>query len=317
MPLSRVIRTVATAFLVAAAAGSAQLGAGFGLGTFSWLPTVASSGESAWLASLAWTVFICATSVVIGAVIANRTLSDAGHPVWRGTIVLAAALGGLVVVLLAAATARAAQRADTFAPHVIVASYAVAGVLVGLILSLIAVNSIAVGRNVFVTTGWLWLLAGVSAVDAYAAGRRGGPVQLGVWQMSSQGPWYHGVYLPGAILGAVAAFLIGAAAAWPAARHGANRLWTALSGAAGPLLAFAAYALVAPTIRGVNHELLPAHRVVPVAVVAGLIGSLPIALFATARRRAGATALPAPAKAEDDKTGVVAPAEAKVAGDAV
>ncbi len=294
MPSSRVIRTVATAFIVAIVTGAAQLGMGYALGTFSWLATVARNDESAWLASLAWTVFICGTSVVIGAFVANRTLSDVGptvgRAIWRGTIALAAALGGLGVALLAGAPARAAQRADTFAPHVIVASYAVAGVLVGLVLALVAVNSAAVGANVAITTGWLWLLAAVAAVDAYAGGRRADVVQLGVWQISSDGPWFHGVYLPGAVLATISAFVIGVAAAWPAARRGTNRLWAMLSGAAGPLIAVAGYAFAAPTLTGVNHESLPAHRVVPVAVAAGLLGSLPVGLLATARRRPRMTA---------------------------
>jgi hypothetical protein len=349
MPPARVISTVSTAFIVATVAGAAQIGAGYALGAFSWLPTVTRSDESAWLASLAWTVFISASSVVIGAVVGNRTLSDVGQglgqtvgrAVWRGTIALAAALGGLVVALLASAPARAAQRADVFAPR-IVASYAVAGVLVGLVMALVAVNALAVGVNVMVTTAWLWVLAGVAAADAYAGGRHAGPVQLGLWQMTPNGPWEHGVYLPGAILGGAAAFLIGISTAWPAARHGANRLWTMLSGAAGPVLALAGYALAAPTIRGVNHELLPAHRVVPIAVAAGLLGSLPVGLIATVRRRSQPIARPVPspapaatgtgaapaatstpatpapaAKAEDEKTGSVSAPEAKVAGDAV
>ena len=343
MPPARVISTVSTAFLVAIVAGAAQLGAGYALGAFSWLPTVTRTDDSAWLATLAWTVFICASSVVIGAVVGNRTLSDVSHTVgqslgraiWRGTIALAAGLGGIVVAVLAAAPARAAQRADIFAPR-IVASYAVAGVLVGLVMALIAVNSMAVGFNVIVTTAWLWVLAAVAAADAYAAGRQAGPVQLGLWQMTPNGPWYHGVYLPGAVLGGLTAFFIGVATAGPAARLGANRFWTMLSGAAGPLLAVAGYALAAPTLRGVNHELLPAHRVVPVAVAAGLLGSLPVGLLATVRRRilplpapragtdAGTstgTSTPAPAapaaEADDDKTSTVTAAEAKVAGDAV
>src|SRR5262245_17484728 len=107
---SRVISTVAAAFGAAVVTGAAQLGAGYALGAFSWLPTVTRADESAWLASLAWTVFLCATCVVIGAVAGNRGLPQAGqnvgHAMWRATIVLSAALGGLVVALLAAAPAR-------------------------------------------------------------------------------------------------------------------------------------------------------------------------------------------------------------------
>src|SRR5687767_349438 len=102
MPPSRMIRAITIAFSAAAAAGAAQLGIGYGLGVFSWVPTVNGVDEAAWLASLAWTVWISTTSVVIGAMAADRLglatvgLTPLGRSVWRGIIAIAAALGGLI-----------------------------------------------------------------------------------------------------------------------------------------------------------------------------------------------------------------------------
>ncbi len=64
--------STAAALGVAAGAGAAQLGFGYGLGIINWAPTGAVRIESAWVASLAWATWIAATSVIAGAVCAQR-----------------------------------------------------------------------------------------------------------------------------------------------------------------------------------------------------------------------------------------------------
>ena len=205
MPPSRMIRATTIAFGAAAAAGAAQLGIGYGLGVFSWLPTVNGVDEAAWLASLAWTVWISTTSVVIGAVAADRLvlasvgLSPMGRTLWRGTLAITAALGGLIVVALTAVPARAAQH--TYAPHMIVGTYAVAGVIFGLIVALIAVNIPAMATNVVITSAWGWLVAAVATLDSVAASRDLRVVQLGVWQVTAGGPWIQNIYRSGCAAG--------------------------------------------------------------------------------------------------------------------
>ena len=119
MPPSTMIRAIATAVGVSAAAGAAQLGTGYGLGIFSWLPTVRGVDEAAWLASLAWTVWISTTSVVIGTLAAERValptvaMPPVSRVLWRSVLALAASLGGLIVVALTALPARAAQPASS------------------------------------------------------------------------------------------------------------------------------------------------------------------------------------------------------------
>ncbi len=318
MPPSRIAAAIATAFSAAAAAGAAQLGIGYGLGVFSWLPTVNGVDEAAWLASLAWTVWISATSVVIGTVTADRLrlasvgLSPVGRRVWRGILAIAASLGGLIVVALTAVPARAAQRPDTFAPHMIVGSYAAAGVLLGIAVAVLAVNVRAVAANVIVTSIWLWLLAAVATLDGVAAHGDLHVVQLGAWQVTSSGPLFQEIYLPGALLAAGSAIVIGALAAWPAAIRGANILGVAISGAIGPAMLAGAYLLAAPVLKGVKPEQLSAHLVAPYAVVAGLAGSVLVAALAGAGRRrlAGRST-------EHHEPSRVSAAQPKVAGDAV
>lgn len=280
-----------TAVAVAAAAGAAQLGMGYGLGIFSWLPTVHGVDEAAWLASLAWTVWISALSVVLGTVVADRTgmpsadFSPVGRLLWQITLALSASLGGLVVVVLAAIPARVAQRSDTFAPHLIVGGYATAGVLIGLFVAVAAVSVRAIASNTIATSVWLWLVAVVATADLLAGGRVLKVAQLGVWQATADGPWLQSVYLPGAILSAGSALIIGACTAWPAARRGTHLVGVALSGAAGPALVGAAYLLAAPKLVDVLPQQLSAHLIAPYAIVAGLIGSLLVALAVMPRRQ--------------------------------
>src|SRR5918998_6881842 len=88
-----------TAVAVAAGAGAAQLGIGYGLGIVAWLPdSNPDDGRVAWLASLAWVVWIAASSTVLGAVTAHMlagrgdapgpdSLEGFGLGAWRATLV--------------------------------------------------------------------------------------------------------------------------------------------------------------------------------------------------------------------------------------
>lgn len=281
---------VAVAAGVAAAAGAAQLGIGYGLGIFSWVPTVGEAGDAAWLASLAWTVWISAVSVVLGAVVADRvglatvSISTAVRALRRTALAVAAAVGGLLVVALTAVPARVAERADTFAPHVIVGGYAITGVLLGLCVAVAALSARAVAANVLATGGWLWLLAVTAAVDGIAAGREPAVAQLGVWPVTADGPWFRSLYLPGAAIAALSALVIGFLAALPAVRRRDGQAGVVLSGAVGPALVALAYLLAAPQLNGVQPEQLSAHLVAPYAVVTGLIGAVLAQLLAGPRR---------------------------------
>lgn len=283
--------SVGAAIAAAGAAGAAQLGLAYGLGVMLWLPSTDGAGESAWVASLGWALWISATSTVAGAVCADWLSSPPGtgregrrwlaptrlaSALGRTALAVAAAIGASVTVVLVAVPARAATRADTFSPQTIAAGYAVLGVLLGLLMAIWAVSSRPVARNVMATVAWLWLLAVGAVIDGVVSGQGFTAAQLGVWQISSDSDryWFRDYfYWPGAVVSLGSALLIGALAARSAARQPQARVAAAISGGAGPLLVAAAYFLAAPRLVGVRAEQLSAHLMAPYAVVAGVAGS--------------------------------------------
>ncbi|MFV2021828.1 hypothetical protein [Micromonospora sp. LOL_023] len=294
-------RSVATATGIAAGVGAAQLGLGYGLGIVAWLPSVDSGGEAAWVASLAWATWIAATSVVLGAVVADRltptssgtdaiTTSDSSWQpkslltasLWRIALAAAAAIGGMLTVALIAVPARGAARADTFSPQTIAAGYAMVGAVVGLFMAIWAVASRAAATNAIATVGWLWLLAVIAVIDSVISGPGLTSAQLGVWQITadSERYWFRNIYWPGATLSLGSAFIIGAFSAWPAARDARRRVGAAISGGVGPVLIATAYFLAAPRLVGPRAEQLSAHLLAPYAVIAGLAGSVLVTAIA-------------------------------------
>jgi hypothetical protein len=310
--------SIALAVGVAAGTAAAQLGFGYGLGIMAWTPATDAAGESAWLASLAWTTWIAATSTVAGAVVADRL--SAGDPgaapprrrvqpdgtpppgavattAWRLVIALTAAVGGLLTVALVAVPARAAHRPDTYAPQMIAGGYAIVGVAVGVFVAIAALSSRAITTNVTLTTAYLWLLAVASVIFGFAQHRGLSTAQLGIWRFGDGHFLRQTFSLPGAALMMGAALVIGVLAAWPASRRGDNRVGVAISGALGPILVAAAYFLAAPKLLGVQpDEQLSAYLIAPYAVIAGLAGSVLLVMLIAQREQRAATApVPTPA----------------------
>jgi hypothetical protein len=307
--------SIALAVGVSAGTAAAQLGMGYGLGILAWTPATDPAGERAWLASLAWTTWIAATSTVVGAVVADRLSAgdpgaapprrrsrpDGGVPAgpvattaWRLVIALTAALGGLLTVALVAVPARAAHRPDTYAPQMIAGGYAIVGVAVGVLVAIAALSSRAIATNVMVTSGYLWLLAIASVTFELATRRDLSTAQLAVWRFGPGHFLRQTFSLPGAALMLGAALVIGVLAAWPAIRRGDNLVGVAVSGTFGPVLVAAAYFLAAPKLVGVQpDEQLSAYLLAPYALVAGLAGSGLFAALAMQRAVASAS-VPAP-----------------------
>jgi hypothetical protein len=299
--------SIFTAIGVAAGAGAAQLGLGYGLGIISWQPT--GSSATVWVSSLAWVAWLAATSTIIGAICADR-LAGAGTPVpdgadrqsgrdsvagqalivaWRVVIALAAAVGSLIVVPLVAIPSRA-PRPDNAAPYFTAGGYAVAGLIVGLLVAIAALAARAIAANIIASSAWLWTLAVVAVADVVRAeGDTATAAQLGTWQFTDA-TWINGlVNLPGALLMILAALVIGALAAWPAARRGDNRVGVAVSGLAGPLLVAIAYFLAMPAL-GEHDQHLSAFVIAPYAVLAGLAGSVIVSSIGPRGSRAQARA---------------------------
>ncbi|MFI5834450.1 hypothetical protein ACIA5A_12320 [Micromonospora sp. NPDC051300] len=305
--------STAAALGVAAGAGAAQLGFGYGLGIINWAPTGSVRIESAWVASLAWATWIAATSVVVGAVCAQRLRGGGDEPVGalpRLGLALAAGVGALVTVLLVAVPARSARVPDTSSPQTVAAAYAAAGLVLGVLLAAWALTTRAAATNLIATTGWLWLLAVVSVVDGVLSGRGLTTAQLGIWQISADraGFWIRDYfYWPGALLSLGSALLIGVLAARRATRSPQARVGAAASGAAGPLLVALAYLLAVPRLAGIAAEQLSAHLIAPYAVIAGVGGSVLVAALAQRADRRAAdrtpTVVPEQRHGEPDSTG--------------
>jgi hypothetical protein len=280
------MRSIVIAVLAASVAAAAQLGLGYGLGIISWVsPSGAGTvvtEPGAWAAGLAWVTWVATTSVVIGAVSADRYAGrvESGpwvRTAWRLVITLAATIGGLVTVPLVAVPASAAQLGDNFAPHLLASVHTVTGAVLGLVIALAALASRAIAANVFATAGWLWALAIVAVVDGFLASRGLGTAQLGVWRFTDGGPMWRDFYIPGALLMLGAALLIGGLAAFPAANRGDGRIGVASSGAVGPLIVAVAYVLTSPTSDNAPVEQISAYLTAPYTVLAGLAGSILVA----------------------------------------
>ncbi|MFG2106198.1 hypothetical protein [Micromonospora chersina] len=291
--------STAAALGVAAGTGAAQLGFGYGLGIINWAPAGAARVEAAWVASLAWATWISATSVIAGAVCAQR-LRGADDEEPAGTLprlglALAAGVGALITVLLVAVPARAARVPATSSPQAVAAGYAVAGLVLGVLLATWALHTRAAATNLVATTGWLWLLAVVSVLDGVLSGRGLTTAQLGIWQISADSGrfWIRDYfYWPGALLSLGSALLIGVLAARGAVRAPERRVGAAASGAAGPLLVALAYLLAVPRLAGIAAEQVSAHLIAPYAVIAGIGGSVLVAALAQrADRRAAERAV--------------------------
>jgi hypothetical protein len=295
--------SILTALGVAAGAGAAQLGLGYGLGIVAWLPAGAGQAEAAWLASLTWVLWLAATATVLGAICADRlsardeSTSEGGalagvlDLAWRVVIALAAAIGALITVPLVAIPARAAQRADTFVPQITAGANAVVGVVIGVLLAIAALSARAIMVNIVASVGWLWALAAIAIADGFNDGVDQPVAYLGLWRFSQWGVWQgRGLYLPGALLMLLAAFAIGALVAFPASRRGESRLGVALSGAIGPLLVAGAYLLAGTRLGGAPNDQQTASLMAPWAVLAGLGGSVLVATLAPQTTREARTA---------------------------
>lgn len=285
-------RSVLVALFASAGTAAAQFGLAYGLEVMAWTapgsPNAgAATAPGAWSAGLAFTIWVAATSVILGAVAGDRlagrvTSGRVLRGVWRFAASLAAALGALLTAVpLAAIPARHAEIANSFAPHLLAGIHAVAGVGLGLIVALAAVASRAVAANVAVTTAWLWALAVAAATDGLINGTGDGFGQLAVWEFTRGGPFWGSLYVPGTLLALGAALLVGGLACLPAAGRGERRLGVAISGAIGPMLVAVAYLLADPRAERAPDVQISALYTAPYLVLAGLAGSLLVAAVGT------------------------------------
>jgi hypothetical protein len=297
-------RSVTYAILSAAGVAAAQAGLGYGLGVLSWTRVAGITGTAVtesgtWSSSLAWTTLIAATSVVAGAIVGDRVAgrTDGGsltRVARRLIVALAAGIGGVLSLPLVMVPSTAAQVPGTFAPQLLVGVYAVAGLVLGVVVALAALTARAIAANVITTTVWLWVLAAIVIVDRSVFGRPYSYVPPSVWKFTEHGPTWGSVYLPGAMLMLGAALLIGGLAAFPSAGRGARRFGIAISGGVGPLIIAIAYRLAEPDPKDTPFEQISAAIISPYLIAAGLAGSVLVAAVggvpgSSKRRRRRAT----------------------------
>ena len=292
------IGSVGLAVGASAGAAAAQFGLGYGLGIISWSPSLTdgpTTPDNVWLSSLAWTLWIAATSTVVGAICADRMSAGEigaappranggqGDPtppsglatsMWRALLAVSAAVGASLSVALVLVPARAALRSDTATPQLIAVGYAAVGIIVGILIAVGALVARAAATNVLVTASWLWLLAIATVIDGVVVGRGLGTAPLGVWPFGGDTYFRSTFSLPGALLMLGVALIIGVGAAWRAAVRGDSRIGTSLSGALGPLLVAIAYFLTVPRLVGLDDPQFSAYLLAPYALIAGLTGSV-------------------------------------------
>jgi hypothetical protein len=283
--------SIATAIGVAAAAGAAQLGVAYGTGVITWRPEPDGLAESAWSAGVIWAAWIAATSVVAGAVVAERLrtgnpgaddpLADGGgnddrftRLLGRLVLSIAAGIGAMITAALVAVPARDAAVTGVDATQALALGYVGLGLLAGVVISVGALAARAVAANLIATAGWLWALAVTAVMVAVVTGQEWSVVSLGYWDPDVGQVWWGNLLLPETGIALAAALVIGALAALPAARRGDHPAGVVISGAAGPVVVAIAYVVAQPDLAGVAAAELSRHLAAPYLVLAGLLGSL-------------------------------------------
>ncbi len=325
--------SVALAVGASAATAAAQFGLGYGFGVIEWAPAAGMTvtSDKVWLVSLAWTLWIAASSTVVGAIAADRrSLGELGAApprangkqtvfataVWRALLAVSSAIGALLSVALVLTPAQLAGRTDTNAPELIAAGYAIVGIIAGIVVAVAALAARAAAVNVVATVAWIWLLATASLIYDAVNGRSHGSTSIEVWPFGSEHYFRDTWSWSGALVMLSSAAVIGILAAIGGIRRNENKVGVATSGGAGPALVMAAYMLTIPTLAGVADPQRSASILAPVALIAGAAGSVLVVAIASSReasirdraaREAGAAAAAGPV------TGVaVAPGNATV-----
>jgi hypothetical protein len=294
------LSSVALAIGASAGCAAAQFGLGYGFGIIEWAPAAGQTitSDKVWLVSLAWTLWIAASSTVIGAVAADRrSLGDIGAAppragtdptvmataIWRSLLAVSAAIGALLSIGLVLAPAQLAGRTDTNAPELIASGYVIVGVIAGIVIAVLALAARAAAVNVIATTAWIWILAAASLIYDAANGRTHGSTSIEVWPFGSERYFRDTWSWSGLFVMLTSAAAIGVLAATAAVRRGDRKVGVAVSGGAGPALVMAAYLLTIPTLAGVADPQRSASILAPIALIAGAAGSILVVAAVSSR----------------------------------
>jgi hypothetical protein len=262
---------------VAAIAVAAQLGVADMLGIIRW-----QGGEPArttdWNALLTWIGYSFAVAVVTGALAGRRAIQRPDRPDGIGSRIVAtllAAVGAGAGIGLAWLSAKDASAPVQVNPALVVAITAVAGVLVGVVISLIALSALPVAAGVRASIAWIWLVAigcavaGIVTHKPYPAPRLG---VLDVPSLVAPSSWTGPRLM--IVISAVIALVVAAIARWA----GAGRFGIALVGFGGPAVVAAAYLIAGPGEGTDRAAQFDPYLTALLATAAGLIASVLIAM---------------------------------------
>jgi hypothetical protein len=300
-------------FGVAVVVAAAELGVSDAVGITRWRDPSAD----AWSVLLTWVAFSYAAAVLSGAAVGPHALRQprqAGQPdgvLARVVATFVAGLGATAAIEVALLQTQATTPGLSAYPDLVVASTAGAGVVVGIVVALIAAAVPAVKVNVRATIGWIWLVGVGCAVAGTITHRPFDPPGLGVVDAPSLVPatWWSGPNLMIAV-----ALLMGLAVAGVARWAGAGRVGAGASGFAGPAVVAAAYVIAWPGMGPAQSSQLDPYRAAAIAVGAGLLGSLLVAVIPHrgARAARAARAASAPADGTRPAAGRARPATQRV-----
>jgi hypothetical protein len=282
---------------VAAVAVAAQLGVADMLGVIRW-----RGGEPArttdWNALVTWVCFSFAVAVVTGALAGRRAIQRPDRPEGIGARIsatLLSAVGAGAAIGLAWLSAKDATAPVRVNPALNVAIAAGAGVLVGVVISLIALSALPVAAGVRASVAWIWLVAigcavaGILTHKPYPAPRLG---VLDVPSLVAPSSW------TGPRLMIFASTAIALIVAGIARWAGAGRFGVAMAGFGGPAMVGAAYLIAGPGDGADRAAQFDPYLTALLATAAGLIASVLIAMPGRRATAPKTTRTPAPKQDE-------------------
>jgi hypothetical protein len=287
------LRAFVVAFSTAALLGAAQLGLAYGLEAIEFDRNF-SGVENDWNIHLTWIVWFAMCSVVGGTAfamshgrllarrvgIASRHTDGVGITL-RAIAAAGAGIGALVAMLPLTVYPALSAKIPALDAGITMALNVNTSLVIAIVLAGVTAANRPLSTSMMVFTFAAWILAVVSTLNTLPVMGRlyVDPVRLGVLDIGRLDP------VPRAYLTMpVLAFVLGAIVAFASRAKRHSRVLTAVSGATGPLLIALAYLMGGP---GLSRELTnqaDAYLGAMVAVVAGLVPSVLVALLPPRRK---------------------------------
>jgi hypothetical protein len=276
-------RVTLTAVGVGALVGAGQLGVAYGLGIVDLDRSFGADTGNQWNAQLAWVCWFALLATVGGAATAERVARRHQYAPGVGIRILVALFGGVgagAVIPLSVQPARSADLAQSVDPALVVGLAAGLGAVGGILVAVVALSLRPFAWNLAAVATAVWLV-GLAAVAPYLGPDGAAPsIRLGVPQWTVQAGETDRLVEMLAV--PVLALLAGLVVALVARGRRERGLGTAVSGTAGAAPLALAYLIAGPGTNGDTADQLAPYLGALIAIPAGLLGSL---LVAVVRRR--------------------------------